>query len=809
MPTPPPSFLAKCLRLAFLMVCLGLVLWLHNLWQSSPPRVSPAAITLSLPPGNSLVLGRHELAAPLSELEHLRLTRETDGRWTIRNISQQRKLEIVRQGVTESPQQLLLAKGQQLRIAGHDWRVAAINPALELLRLDSSGSRLRFDGHKLALADSDVQGWQPAALCNALPLLAQMRRVWNAEFPEALGFPMRLQWGGTQACDLYLPATGLAPGSIWIERKGSAYFLNANPAGSRRVCLSANQSDACGENSFLQNQALDLADASRLIVGRAIFSVSASGDQLILRSKARSLLLPPEIAEARAAVLAASGIVWERQMQTGWALPESLLDFIDDVRTGSLLQLGLQGLLGMVILAAMIVSLPRRFLAGRPTGLALLTVALCWLVLSVAAWLSGTTLGVLWSLCLFAGSAIIFASAPQRNFGPLAVMLGAGTLMLFGIAAQFSLGLQGGDTGAWNHFQKFAATSAVILSVWTIWLVRQQVQAKVAYQQGFVRDRKNIDFLLREGAIWLLALLALMLLGIQVITGSEEGVYGFQPVEIAKLALILTTAHVLALLLAFSKGRGFWRRFSLWWQALLPVSLLLALVALSLSLLNDYSPLILLAACLAGACLAWMVAAGSLAAGLLLGMGGLAVVGIFQWIPGDGMSWLGQHGFYPDRFEVWLDPSRHPHNGEQFLRASQLIDSGGYNGSAMAPGWSVPAIQSDFTPAWFIARFGFIPAASLMTLQAAWIAMLFAAGWQLLQRVPQGDYLAAWHHRMAFFALWIFAALMAEHFILSWGTNLGWLPVMGQPMPLLAAGSSLPLMLLMPLPLLAIPPARK
>lgn len=805
MPTPAAPFLAKCFRLAFLAACLGMLFWLHDIWQTNPQRAYPASITLTLPLGNSLVLGRHELAAPLAELEHLRLTRQTDGRWTIRNISQQRKLEIVRRGLTESPQQLRLTAGQYLRIAGQDWQVSATSPALELFQQNAHGPALHFNGSKLMLAATN----ELATQCNALPLLTQIRRLWNAEVPDFLGLPGRLQWGGTQTCDLYLPAVGLAPGSIWITREDSAYILRATPDGSRHVCLSAKQSDACGENAFLQNQELDLAGASRLIVGRAIFSVSTSGDQLILRNRARSLLLPPEIAEARAAVLAASGIEWELRRQTGLALPQSLLDFINEVRTWSWQQLGLLAALGIVILAALITGLPRRSLAARPSGLVLLTTALCCLVLSGAAWLSGTTLGVLWSLCLLAGSTVIFICAPQREFGPLAVMFGAAFLMLFGIAAQFSLGLQGGDTGAWIHFQKFAATSAVILSAWSILLVRQQAKMTARYQPGSPAKRKNIDFFLREGAIWVMALLALLLLGIQVIAGAEEGVYGFQPVEFAKLALILTTAHVLALMLEFRKGQGFWRRFSLWWQALLPVSLLLALIVLSLALLNDYSPLILLAACLAGACLAWMVAAGSLAAGLLLGMGALAVAGILQWIPGDGMNWLAHHGFYPDRFEVWLDPLRHPHNGEQFLRASQLIDAGGTNGSAMAAGWSVPAIQSDFTPAWFIARFGFVPAASLMFIQAVWVAMLLAAGWQLLRKLPQGDFISAWRHRMGFFALWIFAALMAGHFVLSWGTNLGWLPVMGQPMPLLAAGSSLPLLLLMPLPLLAIPPARR
>ena len=48
------------------------------------------------------------------------------------------------------------------------------------------------------------------------------------------------------------------------------------------------------------------------------------------------------------------------------------------------------------------------------------------------------------------------------------------------------------------------------------------------------------------------------------------------------------------------------------------------------------------------------------------------------------------------------------------------------------------------------------------------------------------------------------AALLGAHFLVSWGTNLGFLPVMGQPMPLLSAGGSHLVLFALPVVALAV-----
>ena len=57
----------------------------------------------------------------------------------------------------------------------------------------------------------------------------------------------------------------------------------------------------------------------------------------------------------------------------------------------------------------------------------------------------------------------------------------------------------------------------------------------------------------------------------------------------------------------------------------------------------------------------------------------------------------------------------------------------------------------------------------------------------------------AWAARFRYFALCGGGAFVLGHFLLSWGTNLGILPIMGQPMSFLSAGGSHLLFFICPL----------
>ena len=104
--------------------------------------------------------------------------------------------------------------------------------------------------------------------------------------------------------------------------------------------------------------------------------------------------------------------------------------------------------------------------------------------------------------------------------------------------------------------------------------------------------------------------LALAALAAQVLWGDETGVFDIQPVELAKLALAAMTAHCLALRFSWHDGPQYASPLARWLALAAPVMLFLALLALALVQVDDYSPLILLLVW-AGACaFAYACAAG-------------------------------------------------------------------------------------------------------------------------------------------------------------------------------------------------------
>ncbi len=776
---------------------------LFHLWQQlleAPPRVRVAEITLTVPPAASVVLGRHELAAPLSETSHLRVSRDALGSWSLANVSQNRAVEVTHDGEAELLRSVKLTAGSRFLLAGQWWLVRAVTPAL-VLEDEHNHQAWWYSG--VAAGRWSVEGAAEAQPPCADSTWAQrLRSFWNAVVPVTLGRPARLELGGYASCATHVPFPALEPGAVWVEKHQGDFRLRATAPASRRVCVAPGSDGQCAAGGFLHEQEATLAGVSRLIVGRAEFAVRTIDDHLILKPTGRMEWLPPVLASERAEALRAQGIEWRLQTEDALAWPGQGL--VSNV------YLAAAGLLGgglLLVLANVV-----RWQAGvKPrTGGFLYALGvlagMLWGAFGIIAFFLGGHWGAVWYLVLILGGGVLLCLTPWRGLLVWLVLAGAASLMLAGVAAQFGLGLQAPDSGGWRFFQKTAAAAGATLAAWSVLIFWGNLRALRAGRRiAAGNGRMNRSLIIQEVAIWGLALLALLALGAQALLGAEEGVAGFQPVEFAKFALLVTSAHVMALRLEYLGQPGWWRHLMLWLRAALPVSLFLVLVAMSLVLLNDYSPLVLLAAWLFGLLLAWSVAGKSPVAMVLAALAVVGGVWLFLTVQGEGLSWLLSHGFYPERFAVWLDPSHHPHNGEQFLRASALLNQGGWQGNPMAQGWSVPAAQTDFTPAWFIAHFGLRAVVVLVAIQALWLGSLFALGWQCLRQVEAGDYLAAWQGRLCFFALWGFATLFAGHFLLSWGTNLGWLPVMGQPMPMLAAGSSLVGLLVAPMLALLIP----
>ena len=100
-------------------------------------------------------------------------------------------------------------------------------------------------------------------------------------------------------------------------------------------------------------------------------------------------------------------------------------------------------------------------------------------------------------------------------------------------------------------------------------------------------------------------------------------------------------------------------------------------------------------------------------------------------------------------------------------------------------------MQDDFAPAFLLHRHGLLAALLLWCAQALLVAGLVraAVGHGRAGAAATG-FRQAWLLRLQAFALCGGAAFVAGHLLLSWGTNLAIVPVMGQPMSFLSAGGS-------------------
>jgi len=373
-------------------------------------------------------------------------------------------------------------------------------------------------------------------------------------------------------------------------------------------------------------------------------------------------------------------------------------------------------------------------------------------------------------------------------------------LLATGLLAQLDLGLGAPESSWLRHFHKTAAVLA--LGVGAVGLLRLAAPA-VRWTQARV-----------ETVLLALAGAALVALLVQVAWGDETGVFDLQPVEFAKLALAALSAHCLALASGTGGAAGpAWRR---WLRTFAPALLFLALLAVALVQVDDYSPLVLLGVWTGTLALAHALATGRRRTACVLAGAACAVLLGVALLRDAGPEGIARWNFYADRFLVWLAPNTHPHTGAQVLRGAHAIAAGGWWGVDHAGGLlalgrdasaalRIPAVQDDFAASFFLHRHGLAAGVVLWLLQALFLAGLLrlALGcWRTAAATR--DFRAAWLARLRCFFLAGGAAFTFGHFLLSWGTNLAIFPVMGQPMSFLSAGGSHLLFFICPLLGLAI-----
>jgi cell division protein FtsW len=753
------------------------------LWRA-PAAWFPEAITIQLAPGESATLGAADLAAPRAGAAHLQFSRDAAGGWHLRNLGTARPASVQRGGSEVRLAGAPLAGATAFQAGGAVFTLGQATPGAIAFR--HGGHAWRYDGATLY---RDGAAQPPCADASAA---ARIAALWNRAAPGFATIATPLALGGHVHCGNRLGVPALPPGAAMVARGAGQLRLAGAPfddgAAALLVQAPSGQQDA-------RRLGTPLAGVTALSVAGARYAVTGlSGDALTLAPSRRIALY----GEARQPESASPATSWGWRQRTPWWQSGN---WQQRVAAGAL-----SGALAIMLALAAVqwrvnARGPQRQAQSRWLWLAQAAAVVAVLLAGVAAMAaqrSGAPPAAVLSLLLAAAGGALWR-LPQ---GRVPAAVGAAlVLAMAGLLVQLELGLAAPDLAALRHYHKTAALLAIgsaLAAGWRLWRRAGAAggQARPVHQRG------------AEWALAALAATALAALAAQALWGDETGVLDMQPVELAKLALAALSAHGLALHLG-GQAEGSWR----WLRLAAPALLFCALLGMALVSVDDYSPLILLAAWAGCIALAYAAAArrAMLAAGLAVTA--LALVAAIWSLRSSGLEALERlpHGFYADRFQVWLAPQDHPHTGQQWLQGARAIAAGGWFGADQAFGLraagmpdsaaaAIPAVQDDFAPSFFLYRHGLLGALFLWCVQAAMLAGLLqqAAGCHRRAGAAQG-FRPAWRERLRCFLLCGGAAFLFGHFLLSWGTNLAIFPVMGQPMSFMSAGGSHLLFFLCPL----------
>ncbi|QQS54770.1 MAG: FtsW/RodA/SpoVE family cell cycle protein [Candidatus Competibacteraceae bacterium] len=759
--------------------------WLPLLWllpvlamgwtvYRAPAWLEPRILTVTLEPGQTVMLGREALRAPQADSEHILLRREAGG-WRLANIAAGKQVlwQPARGGDERPIREWPLRVGATFVVGGQAFSVLGAESGR--LVLQGGGRRWDYDGFRLR------RDGQPLPEC-----YPDWRSPWRERLAKLGWFGLiqrSLRLGGGVYCADRLGLVGVPLDTVVLAPAGLGFVLRPGEAGrpdGPAVTVAAGGPEA----ESLWRRSVPLAVGDNLIVGRTRYRVLRTAPTLELAVVAHAQRWPAAIAprpvtppvEVRWRPVAwlwppgPGALVWP----LGLALPLLVLGLVWPVRAGGgrWPSVGDRGRIAGALA-----------LAGGGLGL----------------YLSSLIVPVLWPYLLAWPALLLWLTAVRSPWSlgllvVLTLLLGGGWVTLLQLGA-------GAEESGWPRFGGGGAALAGAFGwlTWAGWSVWRRW-----------RPAGRMDFRLARWGSLALGGAALTLLAAQAAFGDEGGWRGFQPFELAKLALVLLAAHALTVRVEAGSARKLFR----WARSAGPVLLLLAASGFALVVLRDFSPLVLLLFWVLALVLAWVFHrrvhprpggrwGSRLTLLVLVGLLTTGAMGLRQWP--DRLPL----GLQPIRIRAWVAPEQYPHAGYQLRRALEVIRAGGWTGAV----WSdtangrvmtVPLVENDFTPTFFLNRYGGLAALLLVVTQTAFILLLLAIADRALRRSNRNDQRSAASGDFAYFALCGGSALIGAHFLVSWGTNLGFLPVMGQPMSLLSAAGSHLVLFVLPVVALAV-----
>jgi len=613
--------------LVLLALCLGVLgFWWHNtthLIESARPVVSLERLDLALARGETATIGRRELLQPqrfdAAEARHVALTRQPDGRVTIRNVANTRRLWLdYANGSGSFSARWRFQPGDRIAAGALAIAVDEARPgrlALTLteagkqgarkLTIDSTGplSTIRLDGNALPV-------------CQPLSSADRIRGVVTGLIAtDERGEDKLVSLGGRLTCsvreEVHIAANALPFKALTIVARGGGYFLAPGDAVDAPrppvVFARGNQRITDFTDIAWELDPEGPARLSHMIIGRTRYAVEIGAESngrlpLRLTPLSKTHRFAPDDAEALRAAATTDSV---RPVVTPPRQPMSAAELGNPLASLNGVERIVRLLLTLGIAAFGVLSAMHHATLFRRSAILVRLVG----ALGSTAFIGATTMLVLApELSRLGGVSISYEAALHATILAyaivcIAIMIGPrfttplrltwlGLVMLccLGSLTLTALGIDAEKTDFTIHAEKNKLLFFDLIPVVAVVIAFQPQRSIAALPRSFFMGVGFKDQLLRAvPAILILA--AFVAWGV---LGTETGVAGFQPVELGKIALVLVLAHIF---LGFSRIDYFYnqRHYISWLTVSLATVLVFILFLTAVPFLkSDYSPALII-----------------------------------------------------------------------------------------------------------------------------------------------------------------------------------------------------------------------
>lgn len=613
--------------LILLALCLGVLgFWWHNtthLIESARPVVSLERLDLALARGETVTIGRRELLQPqrfdAAEARHVALTRQPDGRVTIRNVANTRRLWLdYANGSGSFSARWRFQPGDRIAAGALAIAVDEARPgrlALTLteagkqgarkLTIDSTGplSTIRLDGNALPV-------------CQPLSSADRIRGVVTGLIAtDERGEDKLISLGGRLTCsvreEVHIAANALPFKALTIVARGGGYFLAPGDAVDAPrppvVFARGNQRITDFTDIAWELDPDGPARLSHMIIGRTRYAVDIGQESngrlpLRLTPLSKTHRFAPDDAEALRASATTDSV---RPVVTPPRQPMSAAELGNPLASLNGVERIVRLLLTLGIAAFGVLSAMHNATLFRRSAILVRLVG----ALGSTAFIGAATMLVLApELSRLGGVSISYEAALHATIlayaiACVAIMIGPrfttplrltwlGLVMLccLGSLTLTALGIDAEKTDFTIHAEKNKLLFFDLIPVVAVVIAFQPQRSIAALPRSFFMGVGFKDQLLRAvPAILILA--AFVAWGV---LGTETGVAGFQPVELGKIALVLVLAHIF---LGFSRIDYFYnqRHYISWLTVSLATVLVFILFLTAVPFLkSDYSPALII-----------------------------------------------------------------------------------------------------------------------------------------------------------------------------------------------------------------------